>query len=107
MPWLAKASELNRLMAKNVPVAPRPTARPIGAAHQACIRLRPSVTAMAAIPPTASLAASHRVRVTDWFQARTAVPVSSSPAISGAPQNRPVTAGASRMTAMVSSYSMK
>jgi hypothetical protein len=47
---------------------------------------------MAARPPTASLTASHRVRVTDWFQARAAVPVSSSRAISGAPQNRPTTA---------------
>jgi hypothetical protein len=64
------------------------------------MRLRPSVTAIAARAPTVSLTASHRVRVTDWFQARAEVPVSSSRAISGAPQNRPMTAGASRTDAL-------
>ena len=61
-----------------------------------------SVTAIAVRPPMTSLTASHRVRVTDWFQASAAVPVSSSRAISGAPQNRPMTAGASRMIPVLS-----
>ena len=69
------------------------------------MRLSPSVTAMAARPPTVSLTASHRVRVMDWFQARAEVPVSSSRAISGAPQNRPMTAGVRRMSMALSRYS--
>jgi hypothetical protein len=60
---------------------------------------------MAVRPTTVSLTASHRVRVTDWFQARSEVPVSSSRAISGAPQNRPMTAGARRMTPTLITYS--
>ncbi len=57
---------------------------------------------MAARPPTVSLTASHRVRVTDWLQARAKVPVSSSRASSGAPQNRPITAGVRAMRMMLS-----
>jgi hypothetical protein len=60
---------------------------------------------MAARPVRVSLTASHRVRVMDWFQARAEVPVSSSRAISGAPQNRPMTAGARRMITTPSRYS--
>jgi hypothetical protein len=60
---------------------------------------------MAVRPTAVSLTASHRVRVTDWFQARAEVPVSSSRAISGAPQNRPMTAGARRMLATLIRYS--
>ncbi len=104
MPWVAKFSSLNRLWATPAP-EPSATAWLIGAAHQVCSRLSASVRAMAVRPPTASLTASHRVRVTDWFQARAAVPVSSSRAISGAPQNRPMTAGTSRMIPVLSSHS--
>ncbi len=87
-----------------MPLAPWLTARLIGTAHQASSRLNTSVTAIAARPVRTSLIASHRVRVTDWFQARAEVPLSSSRAISGAPQNRPMTAGARRMTTMPSWY---
>ena len=104
MPWVAKFSWLNRLWA-NPMEAPSAAAWLIGAAHQVCIRLSASVRAMTVRPPVVSLTASHRVRVMDWFQARAAVPVSSSRAISGAPQNRPMTAGARRMTPMLSSHS--
>ena len=43
------------------------------------------------------LAASQRLRVTDCTQANRVVPVSSSVAISGAPQNSPARAGAPRV----------
>jgi len=102
MPWVTKASGLNWFMARLFPLPPSPAARPSGAAHQANSRLSASVTAMAAKQPTVSLAASHRARVTDWLQARTKVPVSSSRASSGAPQNRPVTAGVRAMRMMLS-----
>src|SRR6516164_11248371 len=64
---------------------PRPMALLMGSAHQACMRLSASVTAMAARPVSASLTASHRVRVMLWVQARASVRVSNSWAISGAP----------------------
>ncbi len=50
--------------------------------------------AIEASPTTVSLTASHRVRVTLWFQASWWVPVSSSRPISGAPQKMPISAGA-------------
>jgi hypothetical protein len=102
MPWVANASGLNWFMARLFPLPPRPTARLRGAAHQVNSRLSASVTAMAASPPTASLTASDLVRVTDWLRARAKVPVSSSWAISGAPQNRPMTAGVRVMRMMLS-----
>jgi hypothetical protein len=65
-----------------------------GPAHHVSRRLStPAVTSAARATP-ASLTASQRVRVTDWFQASWWVPVSSSPAISGAPQKMPISAGA-------------
>ena len=42
-----------------------------------------------------TLITSQRVRVTLWFQTSRCVPASSSRATSGAPQNMPMTAGAS------------
>ena len=68
------------------------------------MRLSASVTAMAARPVSVSLTTSHRVRVMLWFQARVNVRVSSSRAISGAPQKMPMTAGAARMSPMPSRY---
>ena len=65
---------------------PWPTARLSGAAHQLNSRLSAPVTVTAASPPTASLTASHRVLVTDWLQARSKVPVSSSRAIRALPR---------------------
>jgi hypothetical protein len=50
--------------------APRSMARLMGVAHQACMRLSTSVTAMAARPVSVSLTTSHLVRVMLWFQAR-------------------------------------
>ncbi len=73
--------------------------------HQACMRLRASVTAIAARPVRVSLTASHRMRVMLWFQARWWVPASNSRATSGAPQKMPMTAGAMRMITMPSRYS--
>ena len=70
------------------------------------MRLSASVTAMAARPVSASLTTSHRVRVMLWFQARVNVRVSSSRAISGAPQKMPMIAGATRMSAMPSRYTI-
>ena len=59
---------------------------------------------MAARPVSASLTASHRVRVMLWVQASRNVPASNSRAISGAPQKMPMTAGARTMPAMPSMY---
>jgi hypothetical protein len=68
----------------------------MGLAHQFTMRLNNSLAAMAARPATPSLAASQRVRVTPWVQARRKLPVSNSRAISGAPQNIPIRAGTAR-----------
>ncbi len=65
----------------------------MGLAHQPSIRLSTPAAARLARPRTVSLMASQRSRVTLWFQASRNVPLSSSRAISGAPQNRPITAG--------------
>ena len=59
---------------------------------------------MAATPVRVSLTASHRVRVTLWFQVSRKVPASSSRAISGAPQKMPMIAGAMRMTTPLRKY---
>ena len=59
---------------------------------------------MAARPVSASLTASHRVRVMLWVQASRNVPVSSSRAIIGAPQKMPMMAGATMMTTTPSRY---
>ena len=85
-------------------VPPWPMALAMGSAHQVYIRLSASVTAMAARPVRASLTTSHRVRVMPWVQASRQVPVSSSRAISGAPQKMPVITGAARMSPMPSVY---
>ena len=98
MPCVGKTNAPYRPSVNIEALPPSPTALPIGAAHQACIRLNASVTTMAATPISTSLTASQRVRVMLWFQASRNVPVSSSRAISGAPQNMPMTAGATRMT---------
>jgi hypothetical protein len=78
----------------------------MGSAHQASMRVNAPVTAMAAKQVTASLTASHRVGVTLWVQASRWVPASNSRAIRGAPQKTPMIAGAMRMSAMPSSYTV-
>ena len=104
MPWVGKTNTPNRVSPNIEPPPPSPTALPMGAAHQAWIRLNASVTAMAATPISASLIASHRVRVMLWFQVSRKVPASSSRAISGAPQKMPMIAGAMRMTTTLRKY---
>ena len=52
-------------------------------------------------PTTASLTASHRLRVMVWFHTNWWVPVSSSRPISGAPQNMPISAGAASRNSSV------
>jgi hypothetical protein len=69
MPWVGKTDQPNRPSVNIEALPPSPTALPMGAAHQACSRLNASATAMAATPISASLTASHRVRVMLWFQA--------------------------------------
>ena len=69
----------------------------MGLAHQPRIKLNSPAKAILARPSTPSLMASQRSRVTVWFQASRNVPDSSSPAMSGAPQNKPITTG-SRMS---------
>src|SRR5450755_41661 len=64
------------------------------------MRLSSPAVAMAASPIRPSLTASQRVRVTLWLQVSRRVPASSSRATSGAPQNRPMPAGAPYTTAM-------
>src|SRR5262249_45461773 len=69
-----------------------------GLDHQVTARLSaPAATAEARLR-TPSLVASHRVRVTDWFQASWWVPASNSRATRGAPQKAPITAGARATT---------
>ena len=83
---------LNRLKA-NVPGPASMAALSMGAAHQPSIRLSSPAVAMLVRPRMPSLAVSQRSRVTLWFQASRNVPVSSSLAISGAPQKIPMTPG--------------
>ena len=104
MPRVAKISGLNRPPVNTEVLAPRLMARPMGSAHQAYMRLSASVTAMAARPVSASLTVSHRVRVMPWVQTSANVRVSSSRAISGAPQKMPMIAGATTMTTRPSAY---
>jgi len=54
-----------------------------------------------------SLVASHRVRVTLWFQASRYVPASISRATSGATQKAPTTAGATAITTRPALYSFR
>lgn len=64
-----------------------------GLDHHPISRLiRPAVS-IAAPPTRVSLIVAHRARVTLWLQASRKVPESSSWAIRGAPQNRPMTTG--------------
>jgi hypothetical protein len=72
--------------------------RSMGLNHQVRMRLRSPVTAMQARPVTASRTASQRGRVTLWVQASRKVPVSSSRAMSGAPQKAPSRAGSTSST---------
>ena len=88
MPPVAKVRRLQPAAAEHRDAAAQVMARLIGAAHQACRRLNPSVTAMAAAPVNASLTVSHRILVTLWFQVSRTVPVSHSRAISGRPRRR-------------------
>ena len=76
-----------------------PPARSIGPAHQDSSSPAIPAKSIAAPPPMAILTSSHLVRVTDWFHISRWVPVSSSRAISGAPQNAPMTRGVRYMTA--------
>jgi hypothetical protein len=74
-------------------VCPELSAVSIGADHHVATRLRTAAASIAASVPRPSLVASQRVRVMLWVQASRWVPVSSSRATSGAPQNTPTTAG--------------
>ena len=104
MPRVAKISGLNRPPVNTEVLAPRLMARPMGSAHQAYMRLSASVTAIAARPVSASLTVSHRVRVMLRVQANANVRVSSSRAISGAPQKMPMITGATIMTTRPTAY---
>ncbi len=104
MPWLGKTNQPNRPSESIEAPPPKPTARPMGAAHQAWIRLNASVTTMAATPISTSLIVSHLLRVMLWFQVSRKVPFSSSREISGAPQKMPVIAGAARMARTLRKY---
>jgi hypothetical protein len=79
----------------------------MGLDHQFTMRVNSSPAAMAAAPAMASLAASQRVRVTPWVHARRKVPVSSSRATSGAPQNIPIRPGTARLAASSSLPAVK
>ena len=72
--------------------------RSMGLNHQVRMRLSSPPMAMLARTPMHSLTASQRFLVTLWVQARRKVPVSSSRATSGAPQNMPSSAGSTRST---------
>ena len=104
MPCVGKTNQPNRVSLNIEEPPPSPTALPMGAAHQAWIRLNASVTAMAAAPISTSLTVSHLVRVMLWFQVSRKVPASSSREISGAPQKTPMTAGAMRMIRTLRKY---
>src|SRR6266542_2467478 len=73
-------------------------ARSSGAAHHVTSALSSPVTATVAVPATASLTASQRVRLMLWVQTSRWVPASYSRATSGAPQNAPISAGATITT---------
>ena len=81
------------------PTDPSQAAWSMGLAHQPRARLSSPASAMLVSPSTPSLTASQRSRVTLWFQASRNEPLSSSRAISGAPQNRPITAGSTMISA--------
>ena len=65
----------------------------IGSDHQVTARLSTPVIAIADSPVIPILVASQRRREMLWLQTSRWVPVSSSRAISGAPQNAPITGG--------------
>lgn len=78
----------------NTPAAPAlSTAWSIGLDHHDTARLSNPATAMVPTPVMATLVASHLDRLTLWFQMSLCVPDSNSRAISGAPQNAPMSAG--------------
>jgi hypothetical protein len=65
------------------------------------MRLSSPVAIIAAPPTSASFEPSQRVRVTLWVQARRKLPVSSSRAMSGAPQKIPISAGTMKSSAVI------
>ena len=65
----------------------------MGLNHHVTIRLRSPATAALARPTSPSLTSNQRIRLTLWVQAKRNVPVSSSRAMSGAPQNMPMSTG--------------
>jgi hypothetical protein len=69
------------------------SASSIGLDHQVTARLSSPVIAIADRPANPTLVASQRRRPMLWLQASRCVPVSSSRATSGAPQNAPITGG--------------
>src|SRR4051794_117804 len=81
--------------------------RSIGLDHQVTIQLSSPVAATLAAPTTASLTASHLVRVTLCVHTSRCVPFSSSRATSGAAQNAPSSAGTatSAVASSLSSWS--
>ena len=65
----------------------------MGLNHHVTIRLKSPPTAALARPTSPSLTSNQRIRLTLCVQARRKVPVSSSRAMSGAPQNMPMRTG--------------
>src|SRR5580704_1984345 len=78
----------------------------MGLNHHDTIRLSSPPTAALARPTSPSLTRSQRRRLTLCVQARRKVPVSSSRATSGAPQNIPITTGTMRTRASASVCSL-
>src|SRR5262245_26169979 len=83
-----------------------PLASSMRCAQEVIAQLSSPTVATDAPPMRASSVASQRVRVTDWFQARRYVPVSSSRAISGAPQKMPIRAGTRYIAYVARSYTV-
>ena len=71
-----------------------------GLSHHVAIRLSKPAATKLANPTSASLTTSQRRLLTLWVQASRKVPVSSSWAMSGAPQNIPMRAGMTRTSAI-------
>src|SRR5450755_26913 len=106
MPLAPKSRGVSRLrLLDPFRVVLSPLAWLIGLAHEDTVRLNSPAAAMLARPIRPSLTAIQRVRLTLWFQVIRKVPASSSLVTSGAPQKRPMTAGARYRTPRPTKYS--
>ncbi|WP_254715024.1 hypothetical protein [Actinomadura sp. NAK00032] len=76
-----------------------------GTAHQSTARTASPEAAIAASPTRPSLTASQRLREMLWFHTSRCVPLSSSRAMSGAPQKIPMRAGRTVTIAIMAPYS--